>query len=505
MTVIQKANRIIKVVWDKDKLREVVKTKIGSYRFIIVSNREPYLHRFFEDEIRCVMPVSGMALALNTVMQICGGTWVAHGSGEADKDVVDSNDHIQVPPENPSYTLRRVWLNKEEVNGYYFGFANEGLWPLCHNAYTMPVFRKSDWDMYRKVNEKFAEIVLEEMGEDEGFVFIQDYHFALLSKILKDRRPDITVAQFWHIPWPNEETFRICPWSNEILEGLLGNDLLGFHIRYHCQNFLDTVDHFIEAKVDRERSSVTHREKETLIRPFPIGVDFERIENMSKKPEVEENIKRIKRDYRLKNRFIGIGVDRIDYTKGILERFRAIDRFFEKYPQYLGRFTFLQLGPLSRIHLQQYKNYNDEVYHLMVEINEKYQFKDWQPIILRKTHFCQQDLINYYRLADVCIVSSLHDGMNLVAKEFVASRWDNDGVLILSRFTGSARELETALLINPFATDQFADTIKKALEMDQEEKEKRMQRMREIVKENNIYRWTAKILSEIFKLGLEEI
>ena len=493
------------MAWDKDNLKKIVKAKIGSYKFIIVSNREPYIHRFFEDEIRCVTPVSGMALVLNIVMQICGGIWVAHGSGEADKDVVDFNDHIQVPPENPNYTLRRVWLTKEEMNGYYFGFANEGLWPICHNAYTRPIFRKSDWDMYRKVNEKFAKIILEEMDDNEGFVFIQDYHFTLLSKILKDKRPDITVAQFWHIPWPNEETFRICPWGDEILEGLLGNDLLGFHIRYHCQNFLDTVDHSIEAKVDWERSSITHNEKETLIRPFPISVDFKKIENMSRQAEVEENIKRIKKDRRLKNRLIGIGVDRIDYTKGILERFKAIDRFFEKYPQYLGRFSFLQLGPLSRIHLQQYKNYNDEVYHLMVEINEKYQLKDWQPIILRKTYFSQEDLINYYRLADICIVSSLHDGMNLVAKEFVASRWDNDGVLILSRFTGSARELETALLINPFATDQFADTIKEALEMDEEEKKKRMQRMREIVEENNIYRWTAKILSEIFKLGLEEI
>jgi trehalose 6-phosphate synthase len=359
--------------------------------------------------------------------------------------------------------------------------------------------------MYRKVNEKFAKIILEEMGDNEGFVFIQDYHFTLLSEILKDKRPDITVAQFWHIPWPNEETFRVCPWGDEILEGLLGNDLLGFHIRYHCQNFLDTVDHSIEAKVDWERSSITHNEKETLIRPFPISVDFKKIENISRQIEVEENIKRIKRDRRLKNRFIGIGVDRIDYTKGILERFKAIDRFFEKYPQYLGRFTFLQLGSLSRIHLQQYKNYNDEVYHLMVEVNEKYQFKDWQPIILHKTYFPQEDLINYYRLADICIVSSLHDGMNLVAKEFVASRWDNNGNLILSRFTGSARELETALLINPFATDQFADTIKEALEMDEEEKKKRMQRMREIVGENNIYRWTAEVLSEIFKVGLEEI
>lgn len=493
------------MTWDKESLKELISLKIGSYKFIVVSNREPYIHIFSEDGIKCTTPASGMAIALDPVMRACGGIWVAHGSGDADREVVDDNDRVQVPPENPIYTLRRVWLTKEEVEGYYYGLANEGLWPLCHIAYTRPIFRESDWEIYRRVNEKFAKAVLEEMGDDTGFVFVQDYHFALLPRILKEKRPDIIVAQFWHIPWPNREAFRVCPWGEEILDGLLGNDLLGFHIRYHCQNFLDTVDQAIEAKMDYERFAITRGGKETLVRPFPISVDFERIEHIAKHQDVEEQIERLRRVHRLKGRLVGVGIDRIDYTKGIPERLMAIDRFFEKYPEYLGRFTFIQLGPLSRIHIQRYKDYNDEIYHLMVEINEKYRFKDWQPIILHKSHLSQQEIINYYRLADVCIVSSLHDGMNLVAKEFVASRWDNDGVLILSKFTGSARELEMALLISPFATDRFADTIKEALEMPPEERTERMEKMRETVRVNNIYRWAAKVISEIFKLELKEV
>lgn len=489
------------MVWDKENLKEVVREKIGERKFLVVSNREPYLHIFQGDEIKCVNPPSGVASALDPVMRACGGTWIAHGSGVADKEVVDPNDRIQIPPENPTYTLRRVWLTKEEEEAYYYGFSNEGLWPLCHIAFTRPTFNEFDWNVYRKVNDKFAEAVLEEIGGNAGFVFIQDYHFCTLSKILKEKRPDISIAQFWHIPWPNPEAFSICPWGEEILRGLLGNDLLCFHIRYHCQNFLETIERTIEARIDYERFSVIREGKETLVRPFPIGVDFERINSVAQDGIYEEEAKKIRGALRLKNRLVGVGVDRIDYTKGIIERFKAIDRFFERYPEYLGCFSFLQLGPISRIHIQKYKDYNDEIYHLMTEINEKYKTRDWQPIILQKTHLGPKELMSYYRLADVCIVSPLHDGMNLVAKEFVASRFDNTGVLILSQFTGSSRELSGALLINPFATDYFADAIKQALEMAAEEKAKRMEKMRGVIKENNVYRWAGKIINELKKLA----
>lgn len=488
------------MIWNKNSLKEIVKEKIGEHKFIIVSNREPYIHTYSEEGVKCITPASGMAVALNPVMIACEGIWIAHGSGDADRETVDERDHVEVPPENPRYSLRRIWLTREEEDGFYYGYSNEGIWPLCHIVYVRPTFRERDWEMYKKVNERFAEVILKEMGDDQGLVFIQDYHFALLSRFIKDKRPDIVVAQFWHIPWPNPEAFRVCPQGEEILNGLLGNDILGFHIRYHCLNFLDTVDRFVEARVDREKLSVIRGGKETLIRPFPISIDFERIEDISRSKWIDERISRIRKDYRIRDRLLGVGIDRIDYTKGIVERFRAIDRFLEKYPEYIGRFVFLQLGPISRIHIPKYKEYNDEIYHTMVDINEKWKVKDWQPIILQKSHLSIEEVISHYRAADLCIVSSIHDGMNLVAKEFVASRIDERGVLILSRFTGASRELESAILVNPIAIDQFANAIKEGLEMPEDEKMQRMRKMREVLRENNVYRWAGKIVDEMKRL-----
>lgn len=486
--------------WNKDSLKEIVKEKIGDHKFIVVSNREPYIHTYAENGIRYFTPASGMTVALDPVMKACGGTWVAHGSGEADRDVVDEKNHVQVPPENPAFTLRRVWLTKEEEERFYYGYSNEGLWPLCHIVHVRPAFRERDWEVYKSVNQKFADAIFEEMGDDKGFVFIQDYHFALLPKLIKEKRPDVVVAQFWHIPWPNPEAFRVCPQAEDLLWGLLGNDILGFHIRHHCLNFLDSVDRFLEVRVDRERLSVFKSGRETLVRPFPISIDFDMIEHAAGNQDLEKRVSLLKMDFRIKDRLLGVGIDRMDYTKGILERFNAIDRFLEKYPDYVGKLVFLQLGPLSRIHIPKYRVYNDEIYHRMLDINERWKKKDWQPIILHKKHLGLEEVLMYYRAADFCIVSSIHDGMNLVAKEFVASRIDEKGVLLLSKFTGSSRELEQAVLVNPIATDQFADAIKQALEMPLDQQIERMRKMRKIVKENNVYRWAGKFISEMRKL-----
>jgi trehalose-6-phosphate synthase len=486
--------------WMKEDLREVVKEKIGDHKFIVVSNREPYIHTYSDTGISCYTPASGMAMALEPVMTACGGTWVAHGSGEADREVVDEKDHVQVPPEDPSFTLRRVWLTKEEEEHFYYGYANEGLWPLCHIVHVRPVFRDVDWEAYREVNEKFADAVLEEMGDDKGFVFIQDYHFALLPRMIKERRPDVVVAHFWHIPWPNPEAFRVCPQGKELLLGLLGNDILGFHVRYHCLNFMDSVDRFLEVRLDRERLSVFKGGLETLVRPFPVSIDFDRVDTRARSPEVEKRAAELKRDFRVRGRLLGVGVDRLDYTKGIIERFDALNRLLEKYPDYAGKFVFFQLGPLSRIHIPRYQAYNDEIYHRMVEINEKWKMKDWQPIVLLKRQFGPEEVIAYYRAADFCIVSSIHDGMNLVAKEFVAAHPDERGVLLLSQFTGSARELEQAVLVNPVAPDRFADAVREAFEMPPAEQAERMRKMRETVREYNVYRWAGKFINEMRKL-----
>jgi len=495
------------VVWTKASLCQLITEKLQDYRFIVVSNREPYIHSYSEGKIQVKVPASGLTIALDPVMQACGGTWIAHGSGDADKDVVDPLSKVQVPPQhsnNSHYSLKRVWLSKEDEDGYYYGFANEALWPLCHVVYNRPSFRESDWSTYQKVNHLFAKSILEEVGNNKAFVFIQDYHLALLSKILKEQSRNIISAQFWHIPWPNPESFRICPWQEEILQGLLSNDLLGFHIRYNCNNFMDTVERSLEARVDRDRDEINYNGRKTVVQPFPISVDFEELTAESQKEEVKIEISNLKRRLGLSNEAIGIGIERFDYTKGIPDRFRAIDRFFEKYPEYQQKMVFIQAGVTSRIHIEAYQSLNKEIESLEESINWKYKSGLWEPIIFLRETLPQATLMALRCMADFCVVSPLHDGMNLVAKEFVASRPDENGVLILSIFAGASQELKEALLVNPYATEAFADTIRTALEMPEADKQKRMRRMRSIVQENNVYKWAAEIISYLLKFEFGE-
>ncbi len=486
-------------MWTKESLFNLVREKLAGYLFIVVSNREPYIHTFSGRKIVAQKPASGLTVALDPVMQACGGTWVAHGSGDADVEMVDKANKVNVPPDEPRYSLKRVWLSKEDENGYYYGFANEALWPLCHIVYTKPQFHERDWEIYRKVNAMFAQSVIEEVGDKKAFVFIQDYHLALVPKFIKEKNPNIITAQFWHIPWPNREAFRICPWQEQILTGLLGNDLLGFHIRYHCNNFLDTINSAIEANVDWERYQVTCRGKRTAVRPFPISVDFDELSRESQNEEVSREVERLKEKLGLRDELIGVGLDRLDYTKGIPDRFRAIDRLLDRYPEYKGKVVFIQAGVPSRVQLGTYQALNEEIDNLVQEINWKHGSGRWHPIIYLREHESPLILMALRRMAHFVVVSSLHDGMNLVAKEFVASRADEDGVLILSHFTGAARELNEALLVNPYATDYFAEALRTALEMPAAERQRRMKKMRETVQENNIYKWAADIISELVK------
>ena len=492
-------------MWDKASLHDLIATKMSGYQMIVVANREAYIHRFNGDLIECLRPASGMAAALDPVMKAAGGVWIGHGSGDADRATVDESDHVAVPPEDPAYTLRRVWLTKEEEEGYYHGLANEGLWPLCHTTFTRPVFQLKDWETYRKVNALFGDAVLEEADDRPTFVFIQDYHFGLLPRYLKDRNPNLVVAQFWHIPWPNRETFRVFPWKEELLDGLLGNDLLGFHLRYHCQNFIETVDRAIEARIDHEQSEIVRNGKSTLVRPFPISIDFERQTALAMGTEVEQEIKTLKRHLRQRGDVLGVGIERIDYTKGIPERLQALDRFFERFPDYRERLTYIQVGVPSRGHIPSYRAIDEEIDRLVERINWKWSTSKWRPLIYFKRHFSRVEMTALHRLADFCIVSSLHDGMNLVAKEFVASRMDEDGVLLLSQFAGSALELTDAVLFNPFAIDEMAEAIHQAVEMPAAERKKRMQRMRSAVQNNNVYRWAGKILSALLKFDIPEV
>lgn len=489
-------------MWTQSTLQALVKDQFSDYLFLIVSNREPYIHNHVNGDISCIVPASGLTVALDPVMRACGGTWVAHGNGSADREVVDAKNRVLVPPDKKSYTLRRVWLTDEEVDRYYFGFSNEALWPLCHIAYQRPKFDLDDWNTYKQVNRHFAEAVLDEIGNRKAFIFIQDYHLTLVSRLIKAKNHRAITAQFWHIPWPNREAFRICPWQNEILYGLLGNDLLGFHISYHRDNFLDTVDKSLECLIDREKSSITHGNHTTFVLPFPISVDFDRISEHARSKEVVKEINALKSKYNLTDEIIGIGLDRIDYTKGIPERLKALDTLLTNYPmyKYKSRLVFFQLAEPSRTKIQKYQELNDEIDSLIEKINARHAVDGRNPIIYVKAHKSQDTIMAFHRMANFCMVSSLHDGMNLVAKEFISSRSDDDGVLILSKFTGAARELDEALLINPYAIDDITETIRTAIEMPADLRKKRMVKLRRKVQENNIYKWAANIVSELVKI-----
>src|SRR3989338_5097656 len=493
-------------VWTPEKLKEHVRNKLGEKTLFLISNREPYMHVKQKRKVECIVPASGLVTALEPVMRACGGIWIAHGAGDSDREVCDSQDKLKVPPNEPAYTLKRIWLSKEEEDGHYYGFSNEGLWPLCHITHTRPTFRLEDWIQYQKVNQKFADTLLEEIKNEEcPLILIQDYHFALLPLLIRKKRPDVHIAVFWHIPWPNPESFSICPWKQEILLGMLGADILGFHIQFHCNNFLDTVDNVLESKVNWENFSVQRLGHTTSVKPFPISVSSP-METSFTQGEVspETNKARIleslSKDYGIHTETIGVGVDRLDYTKGIVERFKAVERFFAKYQQYIGKFTFIELGAPSRTHIQKYHDFIAEVEKTVDEINWKLQTKEWKPILFLKAHHSHEEILPFYKAADLCLVTSLHDGMNLVAKEFIATRGDEDGVLILSQFTGASRELKEALIVNPYDIEEVAESIRLALMMDSVERSRRMKQMRAIVQDRNIYRWAANIITAISQI-----
>jgi len=491
----------MKPVWDRESLCQFAKAKLSDYLFIIVSNREPYIHSYQGNEIKCEAAVGGVTTALEPVLSAIGGIWVAHGSGDADKVTVDSQNKLMVPPEESRYTLKRVWLSDREVNDYYYGFSNQALWPLCHAVDIKPLFDGTQWDTYRKVNEIFAQSVLEEIKHRKALVFVQDYHLALLPRLIKRASPETAIVQFWHIPWPRQKAFQICPWREEILNGLLGNDLLGFHTVRHCRNFLTTVNRTIaESRVNYEKAEVTVEGKKTEIRPFPISIDFEQLSKEAQSVEVKEEIERLRKELNLSDKFVGVSIDRLDYIKGIPRRLMAIDRFFEKCPEYRDKVVFIQVTVPSRTEIPSYRKLRENIDALAERINLKHGFGDWKPIITMVGPVPTTTLAALRSVANLCIVSSLHDGMNLVAKEFVASRYDSDGVLLLSRFAGAAKELDDALLVNPYAIDHLAASIKEALEMPRIERYRRMRRKRSIVRENNIYKWAADIILELVKL-----
>ena len=480
-------------IWTPERLKVEMENLLQNRKMIVVSNREPYMHIHDGKDIKCIVPASGMITAMEPILKACSGLWIASGTGDADRETVNKYNKVEVPPEEPKYTLRRLWLTKEDERHFYYGFSNEGLWPLCHIAHTRPIFRNDDWKYYKKVNEDFAKVILEETrDEEQPFILIQDFHFALLPELIKREKPNAKVAIFWHIPWPNPESFGICPWQREILNGMLGADLIGFHTQYHCNHFLETVNNVLESRVLWEDFSVKKAGHTTFVKPFPISIAFTL-------KDYDVNATKIKAsellsEFGLTSRFIGIGVDRIDYTKGIVEKFLSIERFLEKNPSYVGKFTFVQIGAPSRTLIKSYADTVSAVENEAIRINLRFKSKNWKAILLLKKHHSHEQIAPFYVSADFCMVTSLHDGMNLVAKEFVASRNHNDGTLILSRFAGASQELQGAIIINPYDIEKSADAIKQALEMTKEDQYQRMIQMRLVIVRHNIYSWAASLL-----------
>jgi len=518
-------------VWTAHRLAVHVRERLGNGKLFVVSNREPYMHVRQGSGVECVVPPSGVVTALEPVLQACEGTWVAHGSGSEDASFVDAHDRLRVPPEDPRYTLRRVWLSPEEESGYYEGFSNEGLWPLCHIAHTRPIFRASDWNYYQRVNAKFADVLIEEMQDTEHpVVFVQDYHFALLPQMIKKARPDARVGIFWHIPWPNAESFGICPWQAELVDGLLGADVIGFHIQSHCNNFLETVDRALEARTDWEQFSIRRSGHLSLVRPFPISVAWDEHslegdrylekrfgsaglasihreglrDQFGDLEPLERTRSELHRELGIEGMQLMVGVDRMDYTKGIVERLLAIEHLLEEHPWYLEKVVFVQIAAPSRTRIPSYAGLRIQVQETVARINRRYETSTWKPVILIERQCSHQEVAKFYQAADICIVTSLHDGMNLVAKEYLAARQDCDGVLVLSRFAGAAQELRDALLVNPYDVQQVTEAIRTGLEMSHGERRLRMERMRLQVKEHNVYRWASNVLTDVCAVRIED-
>lgn len=482
-------------VWTSGRLRTHALDCLGiGNQLIVVSSREPYLHVRRDGQIRSLVPPGGLVTSLDPVLQACGGVWIAHGTGDADRETADAAGRLTVPPADPRYTLRRLWMTPAENDAYY-GCCNDAIWPMCLLAHERPIFRTSDWQHYVAMNRRFADAVLEEAGAGQAIVLVQDYQMALVPQMVREARPDLRICLFWHIPWPSVDAIRICPWREEILRGMLGADLIGFHLQQYCNNFLDTVDRMLEAKLDRDHFTAEVRGHVARVRALPISVQPWSERGVPAGPALDRRHESLRQALGLEGIEIAVGVDRVDHTKGLPERLRAFAHFLQKYPQHRGRVSLVQLAAPSRLHLKRYRDHLDELVSFAEQINVQFATDGWKPIHLLVEQHDAGTVHAFLSMASIAIVSSLHDGMNLVAKEYVLAQDGLGGCLILSEFAGAAQQLTDALVINPYDTEQFADAIRYAVEMPADERADRMRRLRRQVEDHNIYRWASDLLS----------
>ena len=487
----------VPTVWTAERLRTAVANSFGNESIVVLANREPFQHdRTADGGVRVKRSSGGLVTALEPLIQACAGVWVAHGSGTADRSVVDGRDRLLVPPANPSYRLRRVWLNAAEERGYYGGFSNEGLWPLCHRAHVQPIFRGEDFALYETVNARFADAVCEEVNSHSPLVLVQDYHFALAPQAIRDRLPLSTIVTFWHIPWPAPRDYAGCPWASQLLEGLLGSSIVGFQTQSDCEKFLDSVEFLLGAEIDRRRQAVAWEDRWVTVKAYPVSVEWPSQGARSSPPVVA-----CRADVRGQlalppDIHLVVGVDRLDYTKGLEEKVRVVERLLERQPGFRKRVVLAQIAEPSRTRLPAYQAYRSRLMETVRRVNSRFGSHDYCPIALLESHHDPADVYRFLRAADVCYVGSLHDGMNLVAKEFVAARDDHRGVLMLSTFTGAARELSAAQLIDPCAIDDCADALANALQMPDEEQAAAIRAMRAIVAEANSHRWAGEMIAD---------
>lgn len=487
-----------------DDFIQFVEKNLKDKKFIVAIQSEPYQHIFTPDGIKVEKHAGGASELMNAVLKKIGGMMVAMARGNADAMVVDNKGRISMPPEDSKYILKRVFVTKEELNGWYYGFSNQTLWPLCHAVFQKPSFVYEWWEYYKKVNEKYAKAILEEIGdEEEAFVWIHDYQLALLPRLLHEKKPSLAIGTFWHIPWPTYEFFRICPWRMEIYDGLLGSDFFSCHRDYQIQNFVECVRNDLPVRVESEPLTINYKDHNTKLVNLPAGVDYDEILS---KIDLEKNVTKsiIRKDFSIVTPILAIGVDRIDYTKGLVERLQIIDKFLEKYPQFKEKFTYLSIAPMSRHKIAAFKNIQREIYDYTEQINWKYSTNDWQPVYVVDRTINRDTIFKYLRVSDVCMVTALDDGMNLVAKEYVLTCQEDKGMLVLSKFTGAAKDLDKAVLINPYDIENSADALFEALTMPTEEKLKRNTQMRANLKENNIYKWATEFIRNTIQWNEDE-
>jgi alpha,alpha-trehalose-phosphate synthase [UDP-forming] len=468
---------------------------------IVLSNREPFVHQREPDgAVRLHVPAGGVTSALQPVMSAAGGTWVAWGSGTADFDVTDRDDSIAVPPEQPTFRLRRLRLSAREIEGYYLQLANRALWPLCHSQLTRLVFDADDWAVFKEVNRRFAQAVVREAAGRSSVVWIHDYHLAMVPGLLRRVR-GLLIHHFWHIPWPPPDILRTFPKARTLVRSLLGNHLLAFQTPRDVRNFLASARRFIgPAVIDARRGLVRVGSQETRVRAFPISIDVECFARLAQSREIEELARRLRREVVPHGGHLLLGVDRIDYTKGIPRRFDALARLLTDHPDLRGRVTLYQVGVPTRLEVPEFATFEGEVVEQAAALNRDFGRADWQPIHLVRENLDQRRLTACYRAADVCLVTPLQDGMNLVAKEFVACQAGRLGVLVLSRFAGSAREMRGSLLVNPYDVGATARAMAEAIAMAPEERERRLRQMRQRLEANTLYDWVAAIFKEVTRL-----